>query len=113
MCSSDLNPEKTINESATVSDWVRMSSATSPYVFKENTDENMNAIITLLKNNKHAMFLRKVDKQFPDDSIKYLMNLKFNHSYKKSSTNNFTTFINCVMLIFAFTAVIIIYNNSK
>jgi hypothetical protein len=65
---------KLINESSNVSDWTRMASATSPYLFKENTPENMIIIYNLLKKNKYAMFLRKVHKSFPDAAIKDIMN---------------------------------------
>jgi hypothetical protein len=58
-----------INAVNTVTDWSRMSSPTSPYVFKEATTENINIIINLLKENPHVMFLRKVDSSFPDQAI--------------------------------------------
>jgi hypothetical protein len=65
---------KLINECSNVSDWTRMASATSPYLFKENTPENIIIISNLLKKNKYAMFLRKVHKTFPDYAIKDIMN---------------------------------------
>jgi len=58
-----------INAVNTVTDWSRMSSPTSPYVFKEATTENINIITNLLKENPHVMFLRKVDSSFPDQAI--------------------------------------------
>ena len=75
------NPMKLINESATLSDWSRMASPTSPYLFKEGSSENINIISNLLKENKYAMFLRKVHKSFPDPIIKQIMNTNFNHKY--------------------------------
>jgi hypothetical protein len=71
---SKTNTHKLINESSNVSDWTRMASATSPYLFKDDTPENMIVISNLLKENKYAMFLRKVHKTFPDAAIKYIMN---------------------------------------
>lgn len=68
------NNQKLINESATLSDWQRMSSPTSPYLFEEANDENINVIEKLLKENPCAMFLRKVHKRFPDEAIKTIMN---------------------------------------
>ena len=62
-----------LNCVSTVTDWSRMSSPTSPYFFKEATDENINIISNLLKENPMAMFLRKVDKTFPDQTILDLM----------------------------------------
>jgi hypothetical protein len=73
------NPLRFINESSSLCDWKRMSSPTSPYVFKEATLENINIITNLLKENKFAMFLRKVDRSFPDTVIKDFMNMEFNH----------------------------------
>lgn len=71
-----------VNESSTIADWTRMSNPTSPYVFKENTDENMAIIIDLLKENKYAMFLRKVSRDFPDDVLKDIMyNKQIEHTY--------------------------------
>jgi hypothetical protein len=68
------NPKKVINESATLCDWSRMSTPTSPYVFKDASIENINIIYKLLKENKYAMFLRKVDRDFPDTAILGIMN---------------------------------------
>lgn len=73
------NPLKLINESSSVCDWKRMSTPTSPYVFKEATPENIDIIVNLLKENRHTMFLRKVDRSFPDSVIKDIMNMDFNH----------------------------------
>lgn len=76
------NPFRLINTSATLSDWTRMSTPTSPYLFKDDTPENINIITNLLKENKYAMFLRKVHKDFPDSAIKDIMNIDFNHKYE-------------------------------
>lgn len=76
------NSMRFINESSTLADWTRMSSPTSPYVFKDASEENINIINNLLKENKYTMFLRKVHKSFPDEVIKSIMNTDFNHSYE-------------------------------
>jgi len=78
---SKTNPYRLINESATLSDWTRMASATSPYLFKDDTPENMTIISNLCKENKYAMFLRKVHSSFPDSAIKNIMSIDFNHKY--------------------------------
>lgn len=71
-----------INQSSTIADWTRMSNPTSPYLFKENTSENIKIITDLLKHNKYAIFLRKVDKAFPDEALKDIMyNKQHNHEY--------------------------------
>lgn len=76
------NPIKTINDSSTISDWTRMSSPTSPNCFREATEENINIICNLLKENKYAMFLRKVHREFPDSAIQDIINMNFNHKYE-------------------------------
>lgn len=73
------NPKTLINESSTVCDWKHMSSSTSPNNFKNATNANINIICDLLKENKYAMFLRKVHKDFPDDVITNIMNKDFGH----------------------------------
>jgi hypothetical protein len=49
-----------------------MSSPTSPYVFLEDTKENID-YITKVKKNKYAMFLRKVHSRFPDSTIEKII----------------------------------------
>lgn len=71
----EKNSTRLINSSSSVADWTRMSSATSPYLFTHSSDENVNIICKLLKENTYAMFLRKVDKEFPDDDIQKIMKL--------------------------------------
>jgi hypothetical protein len=75
------NPIKCINESSNICDWKRMSTPTSPYVFKDASSENINIICNLLKENKYTMFLRKVQTSFPDSVIKDIMNADFRHTY--------------------------------
>jgi len=91
------NPMRLINYSATLCDWKRMSTSTSPYLFKDATPENINIISNLLKENKYAMFLRKVHKDFPDSYIKDIMNMDFNHTYdilyNQAKKKHYTTFL--------------------
>jgi hypothetical protein len=75
------NNLRLINESSSVADWSRMSSPTSPYLFKDASNENINIICSLLKENKYTLFLRKVDKEFPDNVLKKLMEQEFGHTY--------------------------------
>ena len=76
------NPLRMINESSSISDWTRMASPTSPHFFKVSTEENINIICDLLKENKYTLFLRKVHKTFPDSVIKEIMNKDFEHKYE-------------------------------
>ncbi len=80
----ELANEKTlINESSTITDWTRMSSPTSPHIFKEATEENINIIKKLLKDNKYCIFLRKVVKEFPDAALAELMEHDSQHTYPR------------------------------
>jgi hypothetical protein len=69
-------------------------------MFKEASDKNINIICNLLKENKYAMFLRKVHRDFPDDALKTIMNTDFNHTYEllhnqaKKKTKFFGRFFN-------------------
>jgi hypothetical protein len=91
------NPNLLINDVSTITDWSRMSSPTSPFLFKEGNEENINIIKNLLKENKYSMFLRKVDRSFPDQIIYDLMEYDMCHNYdmlhnvlklKKKASNN-------------------------
>jgi hypothetical protein len=75
------NGENVINAPSTLIDWSRMTSSTSPYVFKYENDihttyHNINWILGEKKKNKHAMFLRKVDPSFPDDILEKMIYTK-------------------------------------
>ena len=63
-------------------DWSRMASSTSPYLFREATTQNVDFIEESLKKNPFLMFIRKVAPEFPDEVInKYL---KFEEEEKKT-----------------------------
>jgi hypothetical protein len=63
------NEDKVINEVSTITDWTRMESATSPYLFKSGDIYESIEIKELLKKNNYAIFLRKVSPKFPDDIL--------------------------------------------
>lgn len=57
--------ETIINTSATVADWSRRASATSPFTFSGTpSDLDKTIILRLLADNPYAMFLRKTDSSF-------------------------------------------------
>jgi hypothetical protein len=67
-------------------DWSRMASSTSPYLFKEATEKNIEFIEGSLKKNPFVMFIRKVAPEFPDEVIyKYL---NFEEEEKKETRWN-------------------------
>jgi hypothetical protein len=57
------------NENSTLANWKNMSSSTSPYVFSMGNSIEINFIEEGLKQHKYAIFLRKVDKKFPDSVL--------------------------------------------
>jgi hypothetical protein len=114
------NSIKTINEISTISDWTRMSNPTSPHLFNEATEENINVISKLLKENKYSLFLRKVGPDFSDKVLKdFIYNKDSNHTYdilhndakkriiKKAifSVNNMVNNIIILLIFFFFWAV--------
>ena len=75
---NDQNEENIINQPSTLIDWSRMTSKTSPYVFKyepdiHTTQSNIDWIVGERKKNKYAMFLRKVDSSFPDNMLEKII----------------------------------------
>jgi len=56
-------------------DWSRMTSKTSPHVFKNADKTDIAFIEKFLKENKYTMFIRKVSPEFPDTVLqKYIYN---------------------------------------
>jgi hypothetical protein len=54
-----------------LADWNRRSSTTSPHVFKEANEEDIKFIERELERNKHAMFIRKMGLEFPDEILRH------------------------------------------
>lgn len=73
-----------INSSSTICDWSRMSTPTSPYLFTEIDNININIIDKLLIKNKYAMFLRKVKITVLDKDIKQFWTIKYKHQYNNN-----------------------------
>ena len=59
-----------ICSSTHMTDWTRMTSPTSPYLFNEDTEINR-TFIENNKQNKYNIFIRKVSPLFPDHLLKY------------------------------------------
>lgn len=57
------------NEDSTITDWSRMMTSTSPYLFKRGDSADRKFIEYSLQTKKSAVFLRKVDASFPDDVL--------------------------------------------
>jgi len=72
------NGQNVINAPSTLIDWSRMTSSTSPYVFKYETDiytmqHNIDWIVGEKKKNQYTIFLRKIDSSFPDDELEKMI----------------------------------------
>jgi hypothetical protein len=94
---------KVKNEVTHVADWSRMSSATSPHIFKEGDKKDILFIDDFLKKNKFTMFLRKVDSCFPDNILKnYIMkdydDIKNNLIKRKNRLFYIENKIRCLMI---------------
>jgi hypothetical protein len=56
-----------------LTDWTRMKSATSPHMFTIADEKDIQFIEKNLKENKYAMFIRKISPEFPDEILtKYI-----------------------------------------
>ena len=53
-----------------LADWKRMSSATSPHIFKDADEDDINFINKELERNRYAMFIRKVAPEFSDEVLR-------------------------------------------
>ena len=58
--------DEVMNENTTLMDWSRMTSPTSPYLFKSGDYKDKKIIDNLISENKNAIFLRKIDPMFPN-----------------------------------------------
>jgi hypothetical protein len=66
---NQLDDRHVINRITHIADWSRMTSPTSPYVFKDSSVINNTIIHKLLKENIYACFMRKVDEHFPQNEL--------------------------------------------
>ena len=54
-----------------ITDWSRMTSATSPHIFKEANDKDIKFIVSELEKNKYAMFIRKIAPEFSNKILRH------------------------------------------
>jgi Core-2/I-Branching enzyme len=72
-----------------LTDWSRMASATSPHLFKEGNQQDLEFISEQLEQQPFAMFLRKVSAKFPDDILmKFIGPLDTNEDDSNSISNS-------------------------
>lgn len=68
---NELAKDNVICGSSHITDWSRLSSATSPHVFKEGNHQDITFINKELERNKCAMFIRKMSPEFPNEIIRH------------------------------------------
>lgn len=60
-----------ICSSSHIADWDRRSSTTSPHVFKDANEQDIEFIDKELERNKYSIFIRKVAPEFPDNILRH------------------------------------------
>lgn len=81
-----FNELQNVKSSVThATDWSRMTSATSPHVFKEGNAIDMKFIKNSVETNRYTMFMRKVDKCFPDNKLMEFIYKKDDNEDKRRS----------------------------
>ena len=88
-----------INETTTLTNWEKMSSPTSPYVFKNGDDEELKFIDDFFTKNNYVMFMRKVHKDFPDIILREII---YKKNKNKNTNNNYITTENVTIGILIF-----------
>ena len=80
--------QNVISKTTHMADWFRMSSSTSPHLFKEGSKQDIKFIEDFLSKNDFAMFIRKIHPEFPDEILrKYIFESKKNNGYNNAVTN--------------------------
>ncbi len=91
--------EKVVNKSVNLTNWEKMSSPTSPYVFKYGSCEEIEYIKDNLEKNELLMFLRKVDISFPDDILSDIIS-KNNYLTEIKKDKSIIIFVLLIIFLF-------------
>jgi len=111
--------QNVISKTTHMADWLRMSSPTSPHLFKEGTLEDIQFIENFIEKNDFVMFIRKIHPEFPDEILrKYICDKKsniFNNlNYKVVCVNSIFYFLIGILLgLFAFISISIYYHKTN
>jgi hypothetical protein len=87
-----LNNTHLISSSTHATDWSRMTSATSPHLFKYANKTDIDFIEKFLKENKYTMFIRKISPEFPDTILKKYIYDYSNDDYEDNDPCVFNVF---------------------
>jgi len=72
--------DKVISAVTHITDWTRMTSATSPHLFKDANEKDIKFIDMELEKNKYSMFIRKISPEFPNEILREYIYQKYKHS---------------------------------
>jgi hypothetical protein len=73
--------------SSHIADWNRRSSTTSPHIFKDVDEKDIQFFDKELERNEYAVFIRKVDPEFSDEILKYYI-----YEYRKEKDDKLVLF---------------------
>jgi len=62
--------DKVVASATHMTDWIRRSSSTSPHMFKDADELDIQFIEKNLLENENVMFIRKIHPEFPDEVLK-------------------------------------------
>ena len=69
----DDNESKVRSVSTHLTDWGRRPNPTSPHLFTEGNEQDIDFLKRELERNPEALFIRKVAPEFPDDVLRYFI----------------------------------------
>jgi len=93
------NNKRIICNPTHIIDWINRSSTTSPHLFKAGDENEINFINNELKKNKFAMFIRKIDTQFPDNILREYI---YKHDNKIFLVNTYIQYFLYFVICFLF-----------
>lgn len=96
-----------------LADWNRRSSTTSPHVFKDANEEDINFIDRELERNFYAMFIRKISPEFSDEILKHYIFKEDNelivtepkeiiYNRYQAMAKKWFYFLSCIMVLYIF-----------
>lgn len=77
----EIENKNIVSVSTHITDWSRMTSTTSPHVFKDANKQDIKFIDESLNKNEYALFIRKIAPEFPDDILN-------SYIYERSKMND-------------------------
>lgn len=101
---------KVIKKVTHLTDWSRMSSSTSPYLFKTGTIKDIQFIENGLKEHKMAMFLRKVSTDFPDKILNEFIYHRVDNIPPKSYKKELFYLLFFIFFLFIYSLFCFFYN---